>query len=72
MINNPTKPPMTQDQMISRIREIDDSFDQTDHWSSWMVSASNEREALVDKLQAQGHNIGHKNRARTAIGGRVD
>lgn len=67
-----TKSPMTQDQMISRIAEIDHAFNSSEHWGSWMVSAANERVELVNNLRACGHIIEHKHQARTATGGRVD
>lgn len=60
-----------QELALRRIAEIDAMFEQAKDWGSWMVSAANERERLVNQLRERGHDIGHKNLARTASGGRV-
>jgi hypothetical protein len=63
---------MTSEQIsdaLLRIKNIDELFDGATGWGSWMVMAANEREALVNKLQANGVKIEHKWLARTADGG---
>jgi len=54
-----------------RIAEIDAMFEKSTGWGSWMVSAANEREAMVNKLRADGILMPHKYQVRTASGGRV-
>ena len=56
---------------IERIKEIDTMFETAKGWGSWMVQCANEREALVNQLNASGQNIEHKYQARTNNGGRV-
>ena len=63
---------MTNDTRLTRITEIDAMFSAAKSWGSWMVSASNEREALVNQIRAEGRDIEHKHQARTSAGGRVD
>lgn len=55
-----------------RIAAIDALFDSATGWGSWMVSAANEREALVARLQAAGEAIEHEHLARNMWGGRID
>lgn len=57
---------------LKRIAEIDSMFEQAVGWGSWMVMAANEREALVNKLRAAGHDIEHKYLVRAADGSPVD
>ena len=64
-------PPMTDNEKLSRISEIDGYFEGATGWGSWMVTCANEREKLVNDLNANGHNIEHKNQARTGGGRRV-
>lgn len=52
---------------IKRIAEIDAKFERATGWGSWMVMVANEREALANRF-----GLPHKNRARTASGGRTD
>jgi hypothetical protein len=65
---------MTQDEQdaaLKTIAQYDEMFDRATGWGSWMVEAANDRERLVNKLNANGHEIEHKNLARTADEGRV-
>lgn len=55
-----------------RIAEIDAMFETARGWGSWMVSAANERERLVNSLRETGFQIEHKYLARTASGKRTD
>ncbi|OAF05484.1 hypothetical protein AYJ54_00835 [Bradyrhizobium centrolobii] len=65
--------PLGYQDTIARIAEIDDMFENAKAWGSWMVSAANEREALVNSLKSRwGEEIQHKWLARTAGGGRTD
>ena len=57
---------------LARIAEIDEFFESATSYGSWMVMCANEREELVNQLQAQGHDIEHKYLARSGGGGRVD
>lgn len=57
---------------LRRIAEIDAMFGSATGWGSWMVMCANERERLVDRLQAEGVQVEHKYRARTSDGGRTD
>lgn len=57
---------------LSRITEIDRLFTDTISWGSWMVTAANEREELVNYLNARGVPKEHKYLARTGSGGRTD
>jgi hypothetical protein len=46
---------------LKRIEEITTMFEQATGWGSWMVMAANERERLVNKLNATGrYTIEHK------------
>ncbi len=63
----PTSLRMTIEEAITRIEEIDHSFENATGWGSWMVEAANEREALANKF-----NLPHKHLARSGSGGRVD
>jgi len=63
---------LTTEQILAEIAKIDDMFETSTCWGSWMVSVANEREALVNHLNARGHKIEHKYLARTASGGRTD
>jgi len=60
------------DPRLTRIAEIDAMFEQARGWGSWMVMCANEREGLVNQLNAEGHQIEHKHKARSGVGGRVD
>ncbi len=55
-----------------RIAEIDAEFERAIGWGSWMVMCANEREALVNELRAEGHDIQRKYQARTDDGARTD
>ncbi len=57
---------------LERIAAIDKMFDKARGWGSWMVSAANEREALVNDCRTRGVFVEHKNLARTGSGRRVD
>lgn len=64
---------ITQDNPdLKRIEHIDQMFESATNWGSWMVMCANEREALVNKLNAQGYTLKHKYLARTPDGGRTD
>jgi hypothetical protein len=63
---------MPTDPRRIRIAEIDLMFEQARGWGSWMVMCANEREGLVNQLNAEGHQIEHKHKARSGVGGRVD
>lgn len=57
---------------LKRIEEITTMFEKTTGWGSWMVMAANEREHLVDRLNATGkHSIEHRWLARTGDGKRI-
>ena len=60
-----------QDAALKTIAQYDEMFDRATGWGSWMVGAANDRERLVNKLNANGHSIEHKHLARTAEGGKV-
>ena len=60
------------DHRLTRIAEIDSWFSEATDWGSWMVEAANEREELVNALRKEGHQIEHKDQARSSTGGRVD
>ncbi len=62
---------MTDEEKLALIADLDALFDGATEWGSWMVSAANHRERLVNELNKCGHNIPHKNLARTSSGGRV-
>ena len=49
---------------LERITQIDFMFDAATGWGSWMVTAANDRERLVDDLQAAGWPVTHDNLAR--------
>jgi hypothetical protein len=50
---------------LARIAEIDAMFDMATGWGSWMVMCANEREDLVNAINARsGYQIPHKNQAR--------
>lgn len=55
---------MNAEEAIARVAEIDAMFEQATGWGSWMVMTANERERLVDDLQANGYNVEHKWLAR--------
>lgn len=57
---------------LQRIAIIDRAFESATGWGSWMVETANEREALVNRLRAAGHDIPHKWLARTAAGQATD
>lgn len=57
---------------IARIKQIDAMFRDASGWGSWMVTAANEREALVNQLNNEGHSLKHNYQARSSTGGRVD
>jgi len=59
------------EQMLERIKKIDQDFDAAIGWGSWMVSCANERESLVNRLAREHVIVPHKNLARDAAGGRV-
>lgn len=59
-----TNDPLSADDALKRISEIDAEFEQATGWGSWMVMVANERERLVDDLRANGYQIEHKNVAR--------
>lgn len=63
---------MSDTDALNRIAGIDSLFENATGWGSWMVSAANEREQLVNMLNKRGHQIEHKYQARTTAGGRVD
>lgn len=50
---------MSKLEAIQRVAEIDKMFEDAKGWSSWMVEAANEREALADQFGFE-----HKWRAR--------
>lgn len=58
--------------LTSRIADIDTDFEAATSWGSWMVSAANEREHLVNDLAKIGVTVPHKNLARSGAGGKVD
>lgn len=62
---------MTDQDALNRIAGIDSLFENATTWGSWMVSAANEREQLVNRLRKNGHQIEHKYQARTPAGGPV-
>ena len=63
---------MNDQDALNRIAGIDVLFENAKgSWGSWMVSAANEREQLVNRLRKNGHQIEHKYQARTAAGGPV-
>lgn len=55
-----------------RIADIDALFESATGWGSWMVTAANEREELVNHCNKYGANLKHKHLARTANGQRTD
>ena len=57
---------------IERIAQIDRDLESATGWGSWMVMAANEREALVDRLRADGVMVEHQYQARLAASARVD
>ena len=57
--------------LLSRIKYIDQAFETTKGWGSWMVTASLEREQLVNKLRAEGVSIEHKYLTKDAAGGKI-
>lgn len=62
-----------KDERKARIAEIDADFGAANGWGSWMVSAANERERLVNALRAEGdQTVEHRWLARTGSGGKVD
>ena len=62
-----------RDEAIDRIAQIDRMFESaTGRHGSWMVMLANEREALVDRLRADGLMVEHKYQARLADGSRTD
>jgi len=63
---------MTTSEALSRIEEIDRSFETAVSWGSWMVGVANEREELVNYLNSRGVEKEHKYLARTGSGGRTD
>jgi hypothetical protein len=63
---------MTDNDKIARIAEIDKMFETAMGWGSWMVAFANERESLVNSLQASGRKIDHKYQARLSNGERTD
>jgi len=63
---------MTEEKMLTRIAEIDAMFESANGWGSWMITAANDREALVNTLNKAGRNIEHKHQARLASGKRTD
>jgi hypothetical protein len=60
------------DPRIARIAEIDAMFAAATGWGSWMVECANEREGLVNRLNAEGRQIEHKYQARGGNGQRTD
>lgn len=57
---------------LEQVGKLSAMFEAATGWGSWMVMAANERERLVDRLNATGrHKIEHKWQARTTAGGRV-
>lgn len=46
--------------MLDRVAEIDKMFETATGWGSWMVEASHERKALIDKLNKLGLRLPHK------------
>jgi hypothetical protein len=63
--------PLLAAEHLQRIAVIDRAFEEAKGWGSWMVETANEREALVNRLRAAGHDIEHKWLARAADGQRV-
>jgi len=62
----------TAGDLMARIAAIDSMFEAAGGWGSWMVSAANEREHLVNQLKSKfGVTVEHKYLARTSDGGRV-
>lgn len=59
--------------MLDRIQQIDRMFYEAKGWGSWMVMCANDREELVDRVNAAyGLSIPHQFQARTADGRRTD
>lgn len=58
--------------VLKRIDEIDKMFAAVTGWGSWMIMCANEREALVDRLRADGVHVEHKFQARTSDERRTD
>lgn len=65
---------MNINEALSRIAEIDRLFEDATGWGSWMVTAANEREELVNYLNsfAPAHKVPHKYLARTGSGQRTN
>jgi len=63
---------LTPGEMLDRVAEIDAMFEEATGWGSWMVMAANEREGLVNRLRATGHQIEHNYLASTDGGHPVD
>ena len=59
------------DARLLRINEIDAMFSNATGWGSWMVMCANERERIVNALNAEGRDIAHKHQARTGTGQRT-
>lgn len=59
------------DPRLTRIAEIDAMFESATGWGSWMVMCANEREALVNALNKEGHDVPHKHLARAGGNRRV-
>jgi len=57
---------------MDRVQQIDILFENASGWGGWMVMCANEREALVNKLRADGTMIGHKYLARASNATPVD
>lgn len=55
---------MDADAARKRVAELDAQFEAATHWGSWMVMAANERQRLVNDLNANGHKTEHKWLAR--------
>ena len=53
-----------RDEATDRIAQIDRMFEDAGGWGSWMVTAANEREALVNCLRRDGVAVEHKYVAR--------
>ena len=71
-MNHAAEPDAWEADALKRVAEISAMFEGATGWGSWMVSAANERERLVARLNATGrHAIEQKWRARTGGGGRV-
>jgi hypothetical protein len=57
---------------LARVAEIDAAFESATGWGSWMIVYANEREEIVNRLRANGHDIAHKYLARNDDGSRTD